>query len=145
MPRRSRGSETPSRSPHSRNASRGARATLLQLPFPRVRALASPLTYTDGEVSVARAGSPTRALARRGTLRPPVRPIERGETLASILEAFEAMHARSRTFAERARQVFPSGITHDIRIFSPWPIYVERAAGARKWDVDGNEYVDYIG
>jgi glutamate-1-semialdehyde 2,1-aminomutase len=65
--------------------------------------------------------------------------------LASILETFEAMHARSRTFAERARQVFPSGITHDIRIFSPWPIYVERAAGARKWDVDGNEYVDYIG
>jgi glutamate-1-semialdehyde 2,1-aminomutase len=41
--------------------------------------------------------------------------------------------------------VFPSGITHDIRIFSPWPIYVDRAAGARKWDVDGNEYVDYIG
>ena len=65
--------------------------------------------------------------------------------MASILETFEALHAGSRTYAERARRVFPSGITHDIRVFAPWPIYVERAAGARKWDVDGNEYVDYIG
>jgi glutamate-1-semialdehyde 2,1-aminomutase len=27
----------------------------------------------------------------------------------------------------------------------PYPIYAERAAGPRKWDVDGNEYVDYFG
>ncbi len=55
------------------------------------------------------------------------------------------MHQGSRRLAERARTVFPSGVTHDIRAFAPWPIYVERAAGGRKWDVDGNEYVDYIG
>ena len=55
------------------------------------------------------------------------------------------MHQGSRTLAERARRVFPSGVTHDLRAFSPWPIYVERAAGGRKWDVDGNEYIDYIG
>ncbi|MEZ4553282.1 MAG: aspartate aminotransferase family protein [Dehalococcoidia bacterium] len=65
--------------------------------------------------------------------------------MSSILETFEALHQNSRRLAERARRVFPSGVTHDIRAFSPWPIYVERAAGARKWDVDGNEYIDYIG
>ena len=27
----------------------------------------------------------------------------------------------------------------------PHPLYVERAAGSRKWDVDGNEYVDHLG
>ena len=27
----------------------------------------------------------------------------------------------------------------------PFPIYVTRAKGCRKWDVDGNEYVDYFG
>jgi hypothetical protein len=27
----------------------------------------------------------------------------------------------------------------------PYGIYVERAKGARKWDVDGSEYVDYFG
>ena len=27
----------------------------------------------------------------------------------------------------------------------PYGIYCERAEGARKWDADGNEYVDYYG
>jgi glutamate-1-semialdehyde 2,1-aminomutase len=57
---------------------------------------------------------------------------------------------RSRTtgsailYAE-AREVLPAGLTHDSRTTSPYPIYVARAQGARKWDVDGNEYVDYFG
>jgi len=41
-------------------------------------------------------------------------------------------------------RTFPSGVTHDIRYVSPFPIFVERALGSRKWDVDGNEYVDYV-
>src|SRR5215211_3483956 len=41
--------------------------------------------------------------------------------------------------------LFPSGITHDSRRLKPYPIFVERALGSRKWDVDGNEYVDYTG
>ena len=49
-----------------------------------------------------------------------------------------------KLFAE-AREVFPSGITHDARHLSPYGIYVARADGSRKWDVDGNEYVDYFG
>jgi glutamate-1-semialdehyde 2,1-aminomutase len=65
--------------------------------------------------------------------------------MGSILETFEALHGGSKALADRARLVFPSGVTHDIRAFAPWPVYVERAAGARKWDVDGNEYIDYIG
>jgi glutamate-1-semialdehyde aminotransferase len=28
---------------------------------------------------------------------------------------------------------------------SPYGIYGDRALGSRKWDVDGNEYVDYYG
>jgi glutamate-1-semialdehyde 2,1-aminomutase len=34
-------------------------------------------------------------------------------------------------------------VTHDIRHLRPFPVYVERAAGGLKWDVDGHEYVDY--
>ena len=65
--------------------------------------------------------------------------------MATILETFEARHPGSQRLHERARKVFPSGVTHDIRAFYPWPVYIERASGARKWDVDGNEFVDYIG
>jgi glutamate-1-semialdehyde 2,1-aminomutase len=62
-------------------------------------------------------------------------------------EALQAQWAARRTksaaLAERARQIFPSGVTHDSRYLEPFPIYVTHAKGARKWDVDGNEYVDY--
>ena len=63
----------------------------------------------------------------------------------TILQTFEDTHPGSRRLAERAASVFPSGVTHDVRAFEPFPIYVERAQGPRKTDVDGHEYVDYIG
>jgi glutamate-1-semialdehyde 2,1-aminomutase len=44
---------------------------------------------------------------------------------------------------ERARRVIPGGITHDVRHLAPFPLYVDRAMGPRKWDVDGREYIDY--
>src|SRR3989304_24544 len=50
---------------------------------------------------------------------------------------------RSSTLFDRARRVFPGGINHDGRTLSPPPLYFSRAEGSRKWDVDGNEYVDY--
>jgi glutamate-1-semialdehyde 2,1-aminomutase len=50
----------------------------------------------------------------------------------------------ARLYADAA-QVLPSGITHDSRQLTPYPVYVARAKGPRKWDVDGNEYVDYFG
>ena len=65
--------------------------------------------------------------------------------MSAILEAYESLHRGSRALAARAATVFPSGVTHDARAFEPFPIYVERAEGPRKWDVDGNEYVDFIG
>ena len=65
--------------------------------------------------------------------------------MPSILETFEALHPTSKSMAARAASVFPSGVTHDARAFEPFPIYVERGEGGRKWDVDGNEFVDYIG
>lgn len=50
---------------------------------------------------------------------------------------------KSKALFEKARDIFPSGITHDIRYLIPFPIYVSMAEGSRKWDVDGNEYVDF--
>ncbi len=44
---------------------------------------------------------------------------------------------------EQARGVFPAGVTHDLRHMEPFPIFVGRQAGCRKWDVDGHELIDY--
>jgi len=64
--------------------------------------------------------------------------------MTTILERFEQMHPGSARFNAEARKVFPNGITHDIRQFTPFPITVERARGSRKWDVDANEIIDYV-
>ena len=52
---------------------------------------------------------------------------------------------RSAAHAAAAKALLPSGVVHDSRYMQPYSIYVERAAGAHKWDVDGNRYVDYFG
>ena len=47
----------------------------------------------------------------------------------------------------RARDLFPGGVNSPVRAFSGVggePFVVERGAGARIWDADGNEYIDYV-
>src|SRR5215470_11552257 len=61
----------------------------------------------------------------------------------TIQEQYRSTHPRSAALADRARGAIPGGITHDIRHLVPFPTYIERASGPRKWDVDGHEYVDY--
>jgi glutamate-1-semialdehyde 2,1-aminomutase len=56
---------------------------------------------------------------------------------------FTHTHPRSRALYDKACDVFPSGVTHDNRFLRPFPLYVTHAQGARKWDVDGHEYIDY--
>ena len=64
---------------------------------------------------------------------------------SKILRAYADKTPRSRELALRAKALLPNGVTHLGRYLEPHSVYVERAAGARKWDVDGNEYVDFLG
>ncbi|MEK7364084.1 MAG: aminotransferase class III-fold pyridoxal phosphate-dependent enzyme, partial [candidate division NC10 bacterium] len=63
--------------------------------------------------------------------------------MTRLLDAYRAAHPKSLALWERAARTIPGGVTHDIRHLRPFPVYVERAQGALKWDVDGHEYVDY--
>ena len=63
-----------------------------------------------------------------------------GETIA---ERYRKALPGSWTEWEKACRIIPGGITHDSRHLVPFPLYVARAAGPRKWDVDGREYIDY--
>jgi glutamate-1-semialdehyde 2,1-aminomutase len=61
----------------------------------------------------------------------------------AIDDVFSKRFARSAELYARSRNAIAGGITHDSRNFAPFPIYIERAEGARKWDVDGNELIDH--
>ena len=67
------------------------------------------------------------------------------ESLSTIEARYRARTKRSAQLYQEACRVIPAGLTHDSRTTLPYPIYAARAAGPRKWDVDGNEYVDYFG
>ena len=55
--------------------------------------------------------------------------------------------ASAAAFAE-AKRFIPGGVNSPVRAFrgvGGEPFFVNRAAGARIWDVDGNELIDYVG
>src|SRR5260370_21746436 len=62
---------------------------------------------------------------------------------STIDDAFRKRFARSAELYERSRKAIAGGITHDGCNFAPFPIYIERADGSRKWDVDGNALIDH--
>jgi glutamate-1-semialdehyde 2,1-aminomutase len=64
--------------------------------------------------------------------------------MATLSARYEAEFPTSRHLYEQARAVFPGGVTHDLRYLEPFPVYVDRARGSRKWDVDGHELIDYF-
>jgi glutamate-1-semialdehyde 2,1-aminomutase len=60
-----------------------------------------------------------------------------------LADAYTDALPASRALAERAQRLFPDAVTHDNRRMQPFPLYVDRAEGAFKWDVDGRRYIDY--
>jgi glutamate-1-semialdehyde 2,1-aminomutase len=55
--------------------------------------------------------------------------------------------AASQALMARARELFPGGVNSPVRAFGGVggePFVVARGEGARIWDVDGNEYLDYV-
>jgi hypothetical protein len=63
----------------------------------------------------------------------------------TILDRYLERTPNSARLCVQAREVLPRGIVTDTRFFEPYGIYIDRALGTRKWDVDGNEYLDLFG
>lgn len=61
----------------------------------------------------------------------------------TIHEAYVRRNPKSAALYPRFQQVFTTGVNHDMRATGPFPLVIARGQGARKWDVDGNEYIDY--
>ena len=56
--------------------------------------------------------------------------------------------AASEALFARAQQFIPGGVNSPVRAFKNvglTPRFIQRAKGARLWDADGNEYIDYVG
>jgi len=55
---------------------------------------------------------------------------------------------RSEDLFHRAQRVIPGGVNSPVRAFQAVggkPLFIQRGNGSRIWDVDGKEYIDYVG
>ena len=55
---------------------------------------------------------------------------------------------KSTKYFEEAKKHIPGGVNSPVRAFKSVgrdPLYIAKAKGAKIWDVDGNEFIDYVG
>ena len=60
----------------------------------------------------------------------------------------ELNQTKSQQLFAQAQQFIPGGVNSPVRSFravSGTPPFIARGQGSRVWDVDGNEYIDYLG
>jgi len=70
------------------------------------------------------------------------------ERIARLLNTYRdeirAKSPKSLSTWQRNRTVMPAGVGSLFRLADPFPMVVKRAKGARIWDADDNEYLDYM-
>jgi glutamate-1-semialdehyde 2,1-aminomutase len=60
-----------------------------------------------------------------------------------LSQDYERRTLKSREDFERAKKVFPAGVSYRIRSIEPYPFYAAKASGSKITDVDGNVFTDY--
>ena len=64
------------------------------------------------------------------------------------LELARSLMSRSEDLFARALERIPGGVNSPVRAFRSVggkPLFIARGEGSRIWDVDGQEYIDYVG
>ena len=89
--------------------------------------------------------TPARASLRRMTVTLDETAIDPAASRRCRVRAGEAggAHARLRRVLRPRQQRDAGRLSSQFQKSDPWPVYVERGAGAHVWDVDGNEYLDF--
>jgi len=65
--------------------------------------------------------------------------------MTDLLAEYMARTPRSAAMFERAAAALPGGSTRTTIYSAPYPPYMTHGSGLSTWDVDGNEYRDFLG
>jgi len=76
-------------------------------------------------------------------VRLPMCPVRRDQ-MQEYLDYFTTRCTRSKALTDRAKQLIPGGVQHNLAFNYPFPLCIEKADGAYVWDIDGNEYIDLL-
>jgi glutamate-1-semialdehyde 2,1-aminomutase len=65
--------------------------------------------------------------------------------LTEAKEAYIARNSKSLARFVEATAVMPGGNTRTVLHYAPFPLGIARGEGCRLWDLDGAEYIDFLG
>jgi glutamate-1-semialdehyde 2,1-aminomutase len=57
---------------------------------------------------------------------------------------YKARTKKSAEWFEVASRHLPGGVTGNVKFYPPYPVYLKKAKGSHVWDLDGNDYIDYM-
>ena len=66
------------------------------------------------------------------------------ESLSLEIKSYLNRTPKSEKMHRRASKYLPGGSSRDASFFAPYPIFIERGSGTHIFDVDGNQYLDYM-
>ena len=59
-------------------------------------------------------------------------------------EYYEKKCAKSKAMIDKAREIIPGGVQHNLAFNYPFPLVFTKAEGAYLYDADGNKYFDFL-
>ena len=66
------------------------------------------------------------------------------EALESYMEYFETKCKKSKELAAKAKNFIPGGVQHNLALNHPFPVAVRKVDGPYMWDIDDNQYIDFL-
>jgi glutamate-1-semialdehyde 2,1-aminomutase len=75
----------------------------------------------------------------------PAPPAALVAAVRAAVSAYAEANPASRRQIAAASEFLPGGNTRSVLHYAPFPLVMERAADCRLWDLDGHEYLDFLG
>ena len=67
------------------------------------------------------------------------------ERLAQYEEEYYGQKCqKSKEMIDKARDIIPGGVQHNLAFNYPFPLVFTKAQDAKLYDIDGNEYLDFL-
>ena len=79
----------------------------------------------------------------RALLAQPIRRLK-PEALEAYVRYYDEHCPKSKAMIEEAQRYIPGGVQHNLAFSYPFPLVFTKAEGAHLYDLDGNEYIDFL-
>ena len=66
------------------------------------------------------------------------------ETVGRLVKEFTMNHQKSKQLFEEAKQHLTEGLQHNLSPNFPFPLTMDHGEGYKLYDIDGNEYIDFL-